>query len=183
MTVPDFVSPRGDLTLDGERLIAWIEAQFAEADRDNDLDRLNRLSGYLAYYYVNVHKLRAMTPAQWLQEHLHSGALAAWRDMQYLEEVTRQTAEQQEIVRQADSRLASLTEQLEMLRQELAAASQRIADLEASPARGKRGKRQPVSEAEGDAGEPEAGEPEEQKEEEEAGSETTEKAETSAGEA
>lgn len=147
MNMPDFVARNGELTPDGQRLIAWIEAQFKDADKNNDLSRLNGLSGYLAYYYVNVHKLRAITPAQWLEEHRHSGAAAAWRDMLYFEEVARKEAEQQAAVVETRTELSGLAEQLEALRQELAEARQRITELEQQP-RGRRGKRAEVTESE-----------------------------------
>jgi hypothetical protein len=132
--MPDLVQRNGELTPEGARVIAWIEAQFVEADATNDVGRLNGLSGYLSYYYVNVHKLHALTPAQWLGEHLHSGAAAAYRDMQYFEEVAREKAEQQAVVEAAKEVTEGVAGQLDALRHALDEALGRIATLEAEKA-------------------------------------------------
>jgi len=150
MEMPDLVATTGELTPDGRRLIDWIEAQFKEADATNDLARLNSLSGYLAYYYVNVHKLNAMTPARWLQEHQHSGAAAAWRDMQYLEE----TAKKQAVIEAAAGKTNELAARIDALQKALDEALAKIAALEAKPepsveaAPARKGKRQAVKETE-----------------------------------
>jgi len=133
MTMPDFVATSGELTPDGRRLIDWIEAQFREADATNDLSRLNGLSGYLAYYYVNVHKVRSLTPAQWLTEHKHSGAAAAWRDMQYMEEAARQQAKQQAAVEAVTGQAGELAGRIDALQHTLDEALAKIAALEAKP--------------------------------------------------
>lgn len=122
----DLLSSNGALTPDGARLIAWIEAQFAEADKSNDLGRINSLAGYLSYYYVNVHKLQAMKPEQWIAEHLHSGAAAAWRDMTYFEEVAREQAEKEA---KQQEQVTGIAGQIEALQKALAEAQAEIAAL------------------------------------------------------
>lgn len=145
MTMPDLVSRNGELTPDGARLVEWIEAQFAQADHVNDLGYINGMSHYLSYYYVNVKKLKSLSPAQWITEHRLSSAAAAWRDMEYFEEVARAEAEKQAVVETVVEQTSELAGQIDALRHALEEAVAEIAALKA--VKGGKGKKAAVKEA------------------------------------
>lgn len=180
--MPELVQRNGELTPEGARVVAWIEAQFKEADATNDTGRLNSMSGYLSYYYVNVHKLHALTPAQWLGEHLHSGAAAAYRDMLYFEEVARKDAEQQAVVEAAREVTEGIAGQIDALRHALDEALAEIAALKADKAPKGKGKKA-VKVEEADAEPVAAVEPETDGEEKPAADETPDEPPAEDGEA
>lgn len=118
MAVPSFINSDGTPTKDGENLIEWIEAQFRDIDAANDITSLNRMSGPIADYYVNVYKLKAMTPARWLGEHSRSFAPSAWGIMKFIEEQAAVEQRNAETATKADA----VASELEVLRAQLAEA-------------------------------------------------------------
>ena len=113
MAYPVFVQENA-LTREGEHLIEWIEVQFAEADRSNDLMRLNSLSGPVAEYYTLVAKLGLKTPKAWI-ESLPQSARNAYDLMKYVEAQAAQAATVDKTASQADTianELAAFKEQM-----------------------------------------------------------------------
>src|SRR5690606_11093489 len=87
-----FINSDGSPTEDGYRYINWIESQFAEADQSNDVRLLNSLSGDSQHYYVNVYKMKVMTPEAWLRDYKNSIARNGYRNYLYAQEqVERQS--------------------------------------------------------------------------------------------
>lgn len=125
MAVPAFLNSDNTPTKDGENLIEWIEAQFRDIDAANDVYALNRMSGPIADYYVNVYKLRALTPARWLGEHANSFAPSAYGIMKFIEEQAATEQRNAETATKADAVAA----ELETLKAALAEAVAEIAAL------------------------------------------------------
>lgn len=133
MEKPTFVNLDGSTTEDGRRLIDWIESQFVEADRSNDIALINSLSGDIKHYYVNVYKMNkmtggdsgGMTPAKWLSDYRNSIAMNAWRNFEYTQQqVVRQsqleatTAKTEELASGLNELKEALLEQMGKLQEE-----------------------------------------------------------------
>lgn len=128
MPIPSFLNSDGSKTKDGEYLTEWIEAQFKDIDRDSDLLALNRLSGPIADYYVNVYKLAAMTSERWLHEHANSFARSAYSIMKFIEDQAATEQRNAETATKADA----VASELESLKAQLAEAIAEIAALKES---------------------------------------------------
>lgn len=124
MATPAFLNSDGTMTKDGAILTEWIEAQFSGIDAANDVQALNRLSGPIADYYVNVYKLHSMTPERWLKEHGNSFAPSAHGIMTWLEAQMATEQRNAETATKADK----VADELESLKAKLAEA---IAEIEA----------------------------------------------------
>lgn len=133
MEIPVFVQD-GVFTPDGLKVKAWMEAQFVEADQNNDLGKLNGLSGYLSSYYLMAFKGKGkgfgMSPEAWFEENRLGGASAALRDMLYFEEQAAERAAQVAAVAENAQTTSTLAEKIEGLMAALAEANARIASLE-----------------------------------------------------
>lgn len=123
MSVPAFLNSDGTPTKDGAQLVEWIEAQFRDIDAKNDIVALNRMSGPIADYYVNVYKLRAMTSQRWLGEHANSFAPSAYGIMKFIEEQAATEQRNAETATKADQ----VAGELEVLQGKLAEA---LAEIE-----------------------------------------------------
>ena len=168
MTYPVFVD-NGAITPDGKRLVEFVVAQFEEADRENNVAALNNLSGPIAEYYVNVHKLGSLTPEKWLKDMSHS-ARNAYDIMQYVEAqalkesaAAQATADTANAVSGLEAELTklkeSIAEQVAKLEQENVALRQELEALHnPTPAKGKGAKK--PAEGEGEAAKPENETPE-----------------------
>lgn len=87
-----FINSDGSPTEDGYKYLAWMEEQFAEADQSNDVRLLNSLSGDSQHYYVNVYKMKTLTPEAWLRDYRNSIARNGYRNYIYAQEqVERQS--------------------------------------------------------------------------------------------
>ncbi|NBW14294.1 MAG: hypothetical protein EBR82_40485 [Caulobacteraceae bacterium] len=116
----------GKLTPDGQRLIAYMTEQIAQAKVDANPDSLNALPGPIKHYYVNVESIRALSPEAWLQDYSNAARALHNTLTQIEESAARAQAE-------ADER-SRLSESLEDVKAALALAMQRIAELEAKQA-------------------------------------------------
>lgn len=116
----------GTLTSDGQRLIAYISEQIAQAEADTNPDSLNALAGPIKHYYVNVHKLPNLSPAQWLEDYANAARAIHSVMTQIAESTAKAQAEAEERSR--------LSESLDDVKAALALAMQRIAELEAKQA-------------------------------------------------
>lgn len=125
MATPAFLNSDGTMTKDGDTLTEWIEAQFSGIDAANDVQALNRLSGPIADYYVNVYKLHSMTPERWLKEHGNSFAPSAHGIMTWLEAQMATEQRNAETATKADK----VADELESLKAQLAEAVAEIAAL------------------------------------------------------
>lgn len=125
MATPAFLNSDGTMTKDGAILTEWIEAQFSGIDAANDVQALNRLSGPIADYYVNVYKLHSMTPERWLKEHGNSFAPSAHGIMTWLEAQMATEQRNAETATKADK----VADELESLKAQLAEAVAEIAAL------------------------------------------------------
>jgi hypothetical protein len=81
-----FINSDGSPTEDGYKYIEWMEAQFTEADQSNDVRAINSLSGDSQHYYVNVYKMKTMTPEGWLRDYKNSIARNGYRNYIYAQE-------------------------------------------------------------------------------------------------
>lgn len=81
-----FINSDGSPSEDGYKYIAWMEAQFTEADQSNDIRLLNSLSGDIQHYYVNVFKMKMMSPEAWLRDYKNSTARNGYRNYIYAQE-------------------------------------------------------------------------------------------------
>lgn len=158
-----FLNLDESLTEDGHELVDFIESQFVEADRVNNIEVLNNLSGMVGHYYVNVYKAHAMSPERWVKEYPH-GAANAWAAKTYLESQQQQA----ETVTGTAARTNDLAMQLEAFRESLEAEMQALrdentkqaAEIEALKNKGKKPpKTEPTPEPETSA--PEGAEPQE----------------------
>lgn len=113
---PNFVNLDGSLSDDGKALVAYIEGQFIEADRTNNLEKLNNLSGMIGHYYVNVFKSRTMTSERWVKEY-PNGAANAWSAKVF----TESQQQQAETVAETATKTGDLATQLNALKESLAA--------------------------------------------------------------
>lgn len=120
----DFIN-YGVPTDDGKRVLAHMRAQCEMAEA-RGLDAINGMAGHVAYFYINVHKGRFITETDWLKGYSNA-AMAAYLDMQQLEEAQAKAA-------QADATQTALSESLDALRAELNSALDRLAKLEAEKA-------------------------------------------------
>jgi hypothetical protein len=159
MDKPSFVNIDGSTTEDGRRLIDWIESQFVEADRNNDVALINSLSGEIKHYYVNVYKLNKMTggdsngltPGKWLSDYRNSIAMNAWRNFQYTEEqavresqLDQTTAKTEELAKGLNDLQESLAEQFKKLAEDNATLRAELDKL-------RKGKKAKVEDADEDA--------------------------------
>lgn len=122
----DFLDHRGALTTDAKHLTEWMEAQFAEADRTNNIERLNNLSGPIAHYYVNVFKTGFVKPERWFAE-TASFARNAWDIMHYVEQKAAQEAEIAEAAQAAKAKSDGVADELTKFKESVAA---QVAELE-----------------------------------------------------
>jgi hypothetical protein len=121
---PVFVGLDGQMTDDGRKLVAWIEAQFVEADKSPErITEINALSGDIKHYYVNVYKMNkatggsgGLTPEKWLNDYRNSISLSAWRNMQFM---TEQAEAKQELITTSE-RTKTLEENMQKLQETLA---------------------------------------------------------------
>lgn len=88
-----FINSDGSPTEDGYKYIEWMEAQFTEADQSNDVRLLNSLSGDSQHYYVNVYKMKTMTPEGWLRDYRNSIARNGYRNYLYAQEQVQQQSQ------------------------------------------------------------------------------------------
>lgn len=110
------VNSEGSLTPEGKKLQAFIENQFTEADQKGDTVALNRLSGHIGAYYVNVYKMKVLTPEAWMRDLGHSFARAAWRDLEFAEAQQAQA----EAVKETSGQVSELAAKLDTLAAALA---------------------------------------------------------------
>lgn len=147
---PDFVQD-GQLTPDGGHLLEFMVAQFEEADKSNDVNRLNSLHGPIAEYYTLVHKLGLKSPANWMST-MPQSARNAYDLMKYVESVAERDARVDETADKAGEiadQLAAFKESVdaEMRKmhdeiERLTDANKKLAEVSApaaKPARKKRG--------------------------------------------
>jgi hypothetical protein len=113
-----FLKFDNSFTDEGRALIAYIEGEFMEADKVNNLEILNNLSGMIGHYYVNVFKAKAMTPEQWVRDYPNA-ANAAWGAKQYRESQQQQAETVAETATQTSSLAAELTAFKEAVQKEL----------------------------------------------------------------
>lgn len=147
---PTFVNLDGSPTEDGRRLLAWIESQFEEADKTNDIALINSLSGDIKHYYVNVYKLNkltggvsgGLTPEKWLSDYRNSIAMNAWRNFLFTEQRAEQKSQLEATTAKTDALEAGLKEfkeallgEMEKLREDNTTLR---ADLEKLRGKGKR---------------------------------------------
>lgn len=118
-----FLNLDESLSGDGQKLVEFIESQFIEADRENNLEILNNLSGMIGHYYVNVYKARVMTPERWVKEY-PNGAMNAWAAKAYLESQQQQA----ETVQETATKTSDLENQLNALKESLATEMQQLRD-------------------------------------------------------
>ena len=83
MAYPVFIDQNNVITEAGKQVIEFVEAQFVEADVNNNLQVLNRLSGPIAEYYANVYKLHAISRERWLKD-LRQSAENAYDILKYV---------------------------------------------------------------------------------------------------
>ena len=167
---PDFVQD-GQLTPDGGHLLEFMVAQFEEADKSNDVNRLNSLHGPIAEYYTLVHKLGLKSPANWMTT-MPQSARNAYDLMKYVESVAERDAKvdatsgkADEIADQLAAFKESIDEEMQAMRDEierLTEANKKLVEADTpspKPARKKRAATvEPVEDAGGDAEEPETDE-------------------------
>jgi hypothetical protein len=146
---PKFLNYDGSLSDDGRALVTFIESQFLAADKNNDIAALNSLSGMIGHYYVNVHKLHTMTPAQWVKDY-PNGAMGAWSAKQFVEskqQEAQQIAENTEKTSTIEAELLklkeALTEQSAQWEQERTALREEIDALKAGKKPAKKAEPQP----------------------------------------
>ncbi len=139
---PHFLNFDESLSDDGRKLVAFIESQFVEADKTNNLEVLNSLSGMIGHYYTNVYKLGTMTADKWVKE-FPNAAHNAWASKEYLEakalesqQVAENTETTNTLVDELKAFKESMAAEIEALRGEIAKRDEKIAALEsAKPAK------------------------------------------------
>lgn len=141
---PEFVRD-GHLTTDGQQVVEFMTAQFEEADKTNNLTKLNSLHGPIAEYYTLVYKLHMKTPENWMAT-LPQSARNAHDLMQYVAEEARksaQVAENTQTTHTLEQELtlfkASVGEEMDKLRGELARLTEENAVLRKPAGKGKKG--------------------------------------------
>lgn len=130
---PVFVQ-EGALTDDASRLIEFMEAQYTEADRTNDLVTLNHLSGPIAEYYTLVAKLGMKSPSAWFRDFPNS-ARNAYDLMKWVESEAQKTEQIAENTAKTNSIADEFQKFKEAMEKELADANARIAELTAKSAK------------------------------------------------
>lgn len=141
----------GHLTREGEQLVEWIEAQYAEADRTNDLPFLNGMSGPFKEYYALVAKTRALTPLAWVRD-MSSSARNAYDLMKWVEAKAAESAAVIENTAKTNDIAAQFEAFKEAMTKELKEANDRIAELTAKPDKPAKGaKKDADAEAEAEA--------------------------------
>lgn len=88
-----FINSDGSPSEDGQKFIAWMEAQFIEADQANDIRLINSLSGDIQHFYTNVYKMRMLTPEAWLRDYKNSIARNGYRNYLYAQEQVQQQSQ------------------------------------------------------------------------------------------
>lgn len=122
----EFLDHRGGLTTDAVHLKEWMEAQFMEADKANDVEKLNNLSGPIAHYYVNVFKTGFVKPERWFAETV-SFARNAWEIMQYVEQKAAKELEVAEAAQTAKVQSNAVADELQKFKESIA---MQVAELE-----------------------------------------------------
>jgi hypothetical protein len=111
MSMPDLVR-NGQLTGDGEKVIALVEATLDQAEslvEGQDVASLNALSGPFQDYYINVRKARLSDAATWLKDRPYA-ASHLWSIIEEREVEAAKTAK----VDTLEARFAKLEEQLRL---------------------------------------------------------------------
>jgi len=133
MDTPQFVQ-EGYLTPEGLKVKAWMESIFVEADKTNDLAKINSLSGHVGSYYLHAYKGGGkgfgVTPEQWFAEN-KSSAMAAHRDMLYFEGLEAQEAERVAAINENAQTTSALAEKLEALREQVRVLTEALAAKDA----------------------------------------------------
>lgn len=123
---PNFLNLDESLSDDGRKLVEFIEGQFIEADRTNNIEALNNLSGMIGHYYVNVYKMKAMTPDRWVKDYPNA-AHNAWAAKEYLEA----QAQESQTVAETAAATTTLADELKALKESLMAEIQQLKDEKA----------------------------------------------------
>lgn len=113
----------GVVTPAGQEVIEHINSTLAAAEATNDVDAINSLAGHIKHYYVNVTKLRAITPAQFLESYPNAARSIAG----YLRDVRESAAAKQAEIEER----TRLSESLDEVKAALDVALQKIAKMEA----------------------------------------------------
>lgn len=115
----------GFVTPDGKRVIDEMNRQIEEAEKAQDIEALNKLSGHVKHYYVNVCKMALLSEAEWLRDHSYGAGVV----FSALEEAAQEAAEKQEIkdgqnaiTEALESLKAQMQAQIDALKTELAEA-------------------------------------------------------------
>lgn len=112
---PEFVQ-RGELTAEGQKVIAHIEGLFAQVMESKEPDAYNGQPGHVKHYFANVLQLKSLTPEKWLESY-GNAASAAWRDIETAEAATAQA----ETIKEADARVTELETKFNALAETLKA--------------------------------------------------------------
>lgn len=135
---PHFLNFDESLSDDGRKLVEFIESQFVEADRTNNIEALNNLSGMIGHYYVNVFKLKSMTAERWVKDYPNA-AHNAWAAKEYHEAkaqesqtVAETAATTNTLVDELNKFKESVTAEMQALREEIAKRDEEIATLKAA---------------------------------------------------
>lgn len=129
---PQFVRD-GQITQDGQFLLEFMHAQFDEADKSNDVARLNSLHGPIAEYYTVAYKLGLKTATGWFESFPQS-ARNAYDLMKYVESVAEKDAKLDETADKTNTLSAELLQVKEALETELETMRAEIAELKAEKA-------------------------------------------------
>lgn len=137
-----FINSDGSPTEDGYKYIAWMEAQFTEADLSNDVRLLNSLSGDSQHYYVNVFKMKTLTPEGWLRDYRNSIARNGYRNYLFAQEQVQQQSQLEANTQKAAELEAGMSALQEALAAQKEAYEQQMealrADMEKLMAGGKK---------------------------------------------
>jgi FtsZ-binding cell division protein ZapB len=126
MGMPDLVR-NGQLTGDGEKVIALVEATLDQAENlveGQDVSSLNALSGPFQDYYINVRKAKLSDAATWLKDRPYA-ASHLWSIIEAQEVEAAKTAK----VDTLEARFAKLEEQMKLALETIQAKDAEIAAL------------------------------------------------------
>ena len=123
MAKPQFVDMNHELTADGKKLVAWLDANL-NAMESASAAELNTYPGPLKYLWANTRA--GMTSERFVRETGKSFALNAWNILEAVEKQEAQAAQVEETA-QTTSKIA---EQLETVMKELAEARKEIKVLQ-----------------------------------------------------
>ena len=117
----------GNITADGQKLLEFVVAQFEEADKKNDLGRLNSLHGPIAEYYANVYKMHTLSPLSWL-ERFGQSARNAYDIMKYVEAQVLKETQQTATIENTADRTKALEDNLKKLSESVEEVQQKLQD-------------------------------------------------------